>query len=106
VNAVVVDARGTRDTLYAGVDGGVYVSRDEGASWRRYGHGLPHASAKALDINTDLGVLVVGLNGRSAWRIRIADPTGDALDVSKANTNSTTSPVFSTGGPATAITSR
>jgi photosystem II stability/assembly factor-like uncharacterized protein len=74
VNAVVVDARGTRDTLYAGVDGGVYVSRDEGASWRRYGHGLPHASAKALDINTDLGVLVVGLNGRSAWRIRIADP--------------------------------
>jgi hypothetical protein len=69
-NAVVVDARGLNDTVYVAVDGGIYVSTDGGAVWRRYGSGLPHGSANALDINTDLGILVTGLNGRGAWRIR------------------------------------
>jgi photosystem II stability/assembly factor-like uncharacterized protein len=73
-NAIVVDARGSQDTLYVGIDGGVYISSNEGASWRRYGVGLPNGSAKALDINTNFGVLVVGLNGRGAWQIGISNP--------------------------------
>lgn len=76
VNAIAVDSRGPQEKLYAAIDGGVYVSSNDGATWRPFGAGLPNGSAKALDINTDLGVLAVGLNGRSAWQIRISYPGG------------------------------
>jgi photosystem II stability/assembly factor-like uncharacterized protein len=73
-NGIVVDTRGSQDYLYVALDGGVYSSFNEGTTWKRFGAGLPNGSAKALDINTNFEVMVVGINGRGAWQIRIDNP--------------------------------
>jgi photosystem II stability/assembly factor-like uncharacterized protein len=49
VRCVATGASG--ESVYAGTDGGVFVSADRGKTWRRQSSGLPHAVVYALAIN-------------------------------------------------------
>jgi photosystem II stability/assembly factor-like uncharacterized protein len=59
------------DVLYIGNDDGVYVSVNLGASWSRFGAGLPHAQVVDLEYNATLGILAAGTHGRGMWEIAI-----------------------------------
>jgi photosystem II stability/assembly factor-like uncharacterized protein len=64
------------NTLYVGMDDGVYVSTDQGNTWSRFGAGLPHAQVRDLELNTDLQILAVGTHGRGVWEILVPPPGG------------------------------
>src|SRR5271163_1380544 len=51
--------------LYAGTEGAVYVSFDDGDSWQPLQLNLPHTSMRDLTIHGD--DLIVGTHGRSFW---------------------------------------
>jgi photosystem II stability/assembly factor-like uncharacterized protein len=61
-------------TLVVGTDLGVYVSRDDGASWSAFRDGLPNAAVMALGIRPD-GSLVAATYGRGMFTApRLPDP--------------------------------
>jgi len=61
---------GTRSgTLYIGADDGVYVTANFGASWSRFGAGLPNAQVFQIELNSKLHILGAGTHGRSMWEI-------------------------------------
>lgn len=64
--------------VYAGLEMGVIVSIDGGATWAPLGAGLPNASVWSLSFSPGTSSLVAGTHGRSAWKITFAP----ALDVS------------------------
>jgi photosystem II stability/assembly factor-like uncharacterized protein len=74
-----------RGLLYAGTETGVFVSFDDGASWRPLQMNLPHCSVRDIDVRH--GDLVVGTHGRSFWvlddltPLRQADAIAGASDV-------------------------
>lgn len=74
VNVVAVDVRGRVPTIYAGADNGVYRSLDEGATWHRYGRGLPNTAVIDIRLEPERNRLIVGTQGRGAWSIAIAIP--------------------------------
>jgi len=53
--------------LYAGLEGGVYVSFNGGARWRSLQIDLPHASVRDLQIQPVADDLIAGTHGRSLW---------------------------------------
>jgi photosystem II stability/assembly factor-like uncharacterized protein len=55
-------------TLYLGTDIGVYRSTDAGASWSKFGLGLPNAQVFQLELNGTLSVLAAAAHGRSCCR--------------------------------------
>lgn len=67
VNVIGIDATGPGVVLFAGADDGVYRSVNEGATWRRYGDGLPRAQVVDLRVEPGRARLVVGTMGRGAW---------------------------------------
>lgn len=77
VNVLAVDPRTQPDTLYAGTDAGLYRSADDGATWRRYGVGLPHGAVIDIRLETARDRLVVGTQGRGAWSVSIAPCPAD-----------------------------
>lgn len=70
--------------LYAATDFGVYWSQDAGASWSRYGQGLPWVSAQDLCIVPGRRAMRVGTFGRGAWEAPLPPPTPLSISLSNA----------------------
>jgi photosystem II stability/assembly factor-like uncharacterized protein len=51
--------------LYVGTETGLYLSRDDGASWMRHGLNLPVSPVHEILVHQ--GDLIVGTHGRSIW---------------------------------------
>jgi hypothetical protein len=68
-SGVSCDGTPAADVLYVGTDQGVFASDNLGASWFRYGAGLPNAQARDLELSPDLHILAVGTYGRGVWEI-------------------------------------
>jgi photosystem II stability/assembly factor-like uncharacterized protein len=81
--AVRVD-RANGAMLYAANDFGVYWSQDAGASWSRYGQGLPWVSAQDLCIVPGRRAMRVGTFGRGAWEAPLPQPTPLSVSLSNA----------------------
>jgi len=52
---------------YAGLENGLYVSWDAGATWYLFGLGLPNAAVYDIALDAQQNSLVVGTHGRSVW---------------------------------------
>ncbi|MFN8010567.1 MAG: hypothetical protein U0P81_04105 [Holophagaceae bacterium] len=76
---VVQNAPWDRDELFAGTDLGLYRSTDGGASWSRYGTGLPLVGVRDLYVDPARQFLRVATWGRGLWELSLAPPV---LDVS------------------------
>lgn len=66
---VIQNLRGNANTLFAGTDFGVYRSTDGGASWARYGNGLPMVAVRDLYIAPDGSFLRAATYGRGVWEL-------------------------------------
>jgi photosystem II stability/assembly factor-like uncharacterized protein len=62
---------GPPDRLFAGTDRGLYHSPDGGASWFRFGRGLPNAPIIDLLVQPERNRIVVATQGRGAWTVRL-----------------------------------
>jgi photosystem II stability/assembly factor-like uncharacterized protein len=69
VNAVVVDPQ-TSTTLYAATHLGVYRSVDAGATWARFGTGMPLVEVTDLYVSPDSTLVRASTFGRSVWELR------------------------------------
>ena len=69
VNTIALDPRFTPRPVYVGTDIGVYASTEQGASWIRFGAGLPNAQVADLKLNTTLNILAAGTHGRGVWEV-------------------------------------
>jgi hypothetical protein len=67
LHSIVVDPR-TASTIYVGADVGVFVSRDNGASWYAFDHDLPNAIVGQIFWDGDY--LYATTYGRGLWRRR------------------------------------
>ena len=65
----------TPTTLLAGTDFGVYQSTNGGATWARYGQGLPMVSVRDLYIAPDASFVRVATYGRGVWELSTLAPT-------------------------------
>ncbi len=61
----------TDDILYVGMDAGVYMSSNLGASWSLVGAGLPNARVMDLELNKNLRILAAGTYGRGLWELSL-----------------------------------
>jgi hypothetical protein len=66
VNALVVDPTAV-DTIFAGTDIGVFVSADGGATWARFGEGLPNCAVFDLRLHGSSRLLRAATHGRGLW---------------------------------------
>ncbi len=66
VNSLVVDPL-TSSTLYAATHLGVYTSDDSGATWTRYGAGMPLVNVTDLYVADDATLIRAATFGRSVW---------------------------------------
>lgn len=71
VNAVRADPK-IPGLLYAGTEGNVYVSFDDGAQWQSLQQNLPHTSMRDLNVHGD--DLVVATHGRGFWILDDIEP--------------------------------
>ena len=55
--------------LYCGTEVGVFRSTDQGASWSRFGAGLPASSVQDVQISGDGSVLRIATYGRGIWEL-------------------------------------
>jgi hypothetical protein len=60
------------NVLYLGTDVGLYLSLDQGASWRLWGNGFPTVPVHDLKVHPRDRELIVGTHGRSIWVIDVA----------------------------------
>jgi hypothetical protein len=58
--------------LYVGTDIGLYISLDQGQSWRRWTNGFPTVPVHDLKIHPRDRELVVATHGRSLWVVDVA----------------------------------
>jgi photosystem II stability/assembly factor-like uncharacterized protein len=92
VNTLAIDPVRPLD-WYAGTDLGVWTSANGGASWTRYGDGLPNAVVLDLDIQASTGTLWAATHGRGMWGIPtrsggvpfLSDRTPLRLELASAN---------------------
>src|SRR5207248_1028786 len=66
VNIVRIDPTQTQ-TLFAGTHLGVYRSLDGGATWARFGNGMPLVSVTDLYISPDGSLVRAATYGRGFW---------------------------------------
>jgi ligand-binding sensor domain-containing protein len=59
--------RTNRPYILVGTDIGVYLSRDRGASWEKYGAGLPRAVVMDLVVDAERHRVVASTLGRGMW---------------------------------------
>ncbi|HJU83571.1 MAG TPA: hypothetical protein VJ600_05130 [Holophagaceae bacterium] len=71
-------------TLYAGTDFGVYKSTDSGATWARFGTGLPLVATRDLYLAPDGAYLRAATFGRGVWEISLSAPVSVTLDKTSA----------------------
>ena len=74
---------GDSNTLFAGTDFGVYESTNGGASWVRYGAGLPLVATRDLYIAPDKTYIRVATFGRGVWQASLV--TTPSVSVSPAS---------------------
>lgn len=78
---VIQSDPGNGKALFAGTDFGVYVSQDGGASWARYGTGLPLVAVRDLYVAPDGSFLRAATFGRGVWELRgAADPVAPSIN--------------------------
>ncbi len=66
VNVIKEDPK-NKNIVYVGTDHGLYVSLDQGASFMRFGGGLPAVAVHDVAVQSRDQELVVGTHGRSIW---------------------------------------
>ncbi len=66
VNVIREDPR-SRNILYVGTDGGVYVTIDGAKTWNVLGTGLPMSYVHDLVVHPRDNMIVVGTHGRGVW---------------------------------------
>ena len=72
-------------TLLAGTDFGIYVSTDSGATWSRYGVGLPMVGVPDFYIAPDASFIRAATYGRGVWQ-SIGPPQTPAILAQPADT--------------------
>ncbi|MBK8726803.1 MAG: hypothetical protein IPL96_12360 [Holophagaceae bacterium] len=78
---VIQSDPGNGKALFAGTDFGVYASQDGGASWARYGTGLPLVAVRDLYVAPDGSFLRAATFGRGVWELRgAADPVAPSIN--------------------------
>ena len=70
VNVVAVQP-GATEHIFAGTDDGLWFSPDAGATWSRYGTGLPRAVVVDILLEPARHRMVVATQGRGAWETRL-----------------------------------
>lgn len=80
VNVIAVDTRANVDVLYVGADDGLYRSIDDGATWMHFGDQMPQTPVIDIIVDTLRNRLIVGTQGRGAWRIAAGIPGDIDLD--------------------------
>jgi photosystem II stability/assembly factor-like uncharacterized protein len=63
-----------QDVLYAGTEGGLFISLDRAKSWRRLKANLPNVRIDELVIHPRDNALVVGTHGRAVWVLDHLEP--------------------------------
>jgi hypothetical protein len=107
-NVIDVDIRYPVPRLFAGTDRGVYMSKDDGVTWTRYGTGSPNAAVIDLVVEPSRSRMIVATQGRSAWSVPIACPADfnedgqsdffDYLDFAQAFADETAAADFNQDG--------
>ncbi|MCL1907949.1 MAG: hypothetical protein FWG12_01120 [Holophagaceae bacterium] len=57
------------NVVYAGTDLGLYRTTNQGATWSRFGHGLPLVSVTDIYIAPDASFMRIGTFGRGVWEM-------------------------------------
>jgi photosystem II stability/assembly factor-like uncharacterized protein len=73
VGSIAVHRTESGRSLFAGTDAGVFLSKDEGETWERYGKGLPNAPAMDVVVDTVFDRLVVSTLGRGMWTVDLPE---------------------------------
>lgn len=69
VNVLAAENRSNSPVIYAGTESGLYRSIDGGASWRKYGAGLPNTCIVDLALELPRARLIATTQGRGAWSV-------------------------------------
>lgn len=72
VNDLLVDPADNQ-TLFAGTDAGVYVTRDGGGYWYPLGQGMPIQAVFDLAFHAPARALVAFTHGRSSWKLDLTE---------------------------------
>ncbi len=72
---VIQNAPGNSNELYVGTDLGLWRSADGGASWARFGNGLPLVGVRDLYIAPDHSFLRAATWGRGIWELTLTATT-------------------------------
>lgn len=70
-NAVALDPNDD-NTVYAGIDSGVYRTQDGGASWQAFDNGLPNVMIADLHVDAEDNALYAATFGRGMYEVSIA----------------------------------
>ncbi|GAC1396534.1 MAG: hypothetical protein NVSMB56_11290 [Pyrinomonadaceae bacterium] len=81
INALIIDPT-DGNTLFAGTDIGVYISRNGGTSWTPYGTGLPRVAVFDLAFQPTSRILRAATHGRGMWEIAAIGPTASPSQIS------------------------
>lgn len=68
VHAIAVDPS-RPGAWYVGTEAGVWGTQDSGASWFRFGRGLPNAAVQDVEVLDEARVLRVATYGRGLWEV-------------------------------------
>src|SRR5262249_42968278 len=79
-NSVAVSPDGA--TVFVGTDVGVYSTSDGGATWARFGTGMPNVKVTDLEVVPTLNMLAAGTYGRGLFETSLAAAPTPTITVS------------------------